>query len=221
MINSEKLKLVYDLFMIKDVIIDIYDHYQYRQNTNFKDLNIEKINKQNLEKMNNLDFKQKIQYLSSCNILQKFSGAYSEGVILLDNYVIIKILRKNQNGMIFFKNEVNTLLTVINENHFPKLICADINSMNICMTYCGELISKENLPNNWYEQFIEIKEILLKYELIIADIQYKNICVLNNIIYLIDFGFSHKGSILEVERDIKILYKRLNDLHINDLHNYG
>ena len=72
----------------------------------------------------------------------------------------------------------------------------------------------ENLPNNWYEQFIEIKEILLKNELVIADIQYKNICVLNNIIYLIDFGFSHKGSILEVERDIKILYKRLNDLHI-------
>ena len=80
------------------------------------------------------------------------------------------------------------------------------------MTFCGEQISKYNKPANWYEQYLEIKKILLEKNLVIADIQYKNICVLNNIIYLIDFGFSHIGSEKEVNRDIQILFLRLKNL---------
>lgn len=92
------------------------------------------------------------------------------------------------------KNETNILNKLKNEKHFPKLINIDENNYSYSMTYCGEtllkLIKNKNLkiPIDYKIQIENIAKALDKINLYHNDIALANICILDGIIYLIDFG---------------------------------
>jgi hypothetical protein len=153
-----------------------------------------------------------INYLQSKRPIAKFSGQNSSYVLLNEDYIIRKKIKIDSNGIILFKNEAHTLMKLNSEKHFPNLLAIDKKRGDIYMKYCGQLINSHNKPRNWKEQYEEIKTILFKYMISPSDIQLKNICVLNDIIYLIDFGFAHLGTKAEIIRDLKILYNVLYKL---------
>tara|TARA_X000001036_G_scaffold406830_1_gene415819 strand:- start:4044 stop:4706 length:663 start_codon:yes stop_codon:yes gene_type:complete len=103
-------------------------------------------------------------------------------------------------------NEINSLKKLSKYHHFTSLI--DYNNIaynkiiqneevpenvtyDILMTYCGNKLDNVNIPENWKEQILNIYSIL-ELELIYHnDIgSTSNLCVLNDTIYLIDFGES-------------------------------
>ena len=178
---------------------------------------IQSLNNKAITTIKLFDEKDKIDdYLNNQKIIKKFYGENSLFVSLSEYYLINKVIKNNSNGKIFFKTEVNALITVVNENHFPEIIYYTVNNnennFNIYMTYCGVPINKNNKPTDWYQQYLEIKEILIRLSLVINDIQTKNICIFKDKIYLIDLGFAHKGTELEVSRDISILYNILKHI---------
>ena len=56
------------------------------------------------------------------------------------------------------------------------------------MTFCGEQISKKNIPIDWKQQLNEIQKNLLSVNVNSNDMILRNICVLNKRIHIIDFG---------------------------------
>jgi len=70
----------------------------------------------------------------------------------------------------------------------PKL--KDFGKGWIEMEYCGEPISKKNLPSDWEYQIKQISSVLSKFEIIHRDIKAANILVNNGKIVLIDFSWS-------------------------------
>lgn len=74
------------------------------------------------------------------------------------------------------------------KNHFPELLNVDFENRTIKMSYCGEAITKANLPDNWESQCYEMKGMIHQIGIWHNDIFVKNILVLNNNLYLIDFG---------------------------------
>ena len=90
-----------------------------------------------------------------------------------------------------FNNELVSLYILKDEEFFPKLIAYDRKQLYIIMTYCGDKIaavSKDIIPINWKYQLYNILYILKKYNLYHNDITERNICILNDRLYLIDFG---------------------------------
>jgi len=97
-------------------------------------------------------------------------------------------------------NEVKALKLLKGKKHFPqviKILCCGTNNRIIWMTYCGEALTKKNLPKNWQKQCAEIEEILHQCKIYHQDLvgkdnkvypHHKNIHVKDGVIYLIDFG---------------------------------
>jgi tRNA A-37 threonylcarbamoyl transferase component Bud32 len=78
------------------------------------------------------------------------------------------------------------------------------------MTYCGSEINNRNIPENYLDEFHTIKDIFLKEGLSNNDILERNICVLGEKIYVIDFGLCNN---LEINKVIHDLYTKLNKLY--------
>lgn len=87
-----------------------------------------------------------------------------------------------------FYNESHALELLYQKKHFSKLLCIDTINKTIYMEYLGKTLCKQNCPKNWKEQIEEILVIFEKLNIFISDIQRNNICVLNGIINIIDFG---------------------------------
>lgn len=93
-----------------------------------------------------------------------------------------------------FNYEIELLTKLKNENHFPQILSFDSSTYTIEETYCGLTLNelKNNnkliIPDNWKDQIIEISDSLNKNNIYHNDIAKNNVCILNNIIYLIDFG---------------------------------
>lgn len=104
-----------------------------------------------------------------------------------NNTMIIKkkIYRKKKEK---FEREVNALNLFQYYNHFPKIIKIDKKEHTIYMTYCGNNITYNNIPKSWKNQVIKIIEYIQLTDIVHGDINPGNICVLNNTIFLIDFG---------------------------------
>lgn len=103
------------------------------------------------------------------------------------NFYIKKVYRANIEN-IYFEMECQALELLKGKNHFTKNCFIDKQNKTIYMDYLGKTISKINCPLNWKEQIEEILDILEKLNLYISDFQRNNICVLGNIINIIDFG---------------------------------
>ncbi len=103
-----------------------------------------------------------------------------------------------------WKAEIKALRKLKGKKHFPQLISEDHNNKIIYMTYCGEILTKKNLPKDWEKQCERIEETLYKCDIYPQDLtgkdnpvppHIKNILVKDGIIYMIDFGiWSNKYS---------------------------
>ena len=132
----------------------------------------------------------KLNYLKSKNVILEFTEThnYSSGVFLLDKFTVKKIVKKNHIGNFMFQNEINGLMKLYNQPHFPTLYGFD--KYSIYMSYCGSKINSDNIPDDWQLQVSEIYNLLKRFKVNPDDMIDRNICVLNNIIYIIDFGLN-------------------------------
>lgn len=98
----------------------------------------------------------------------------------------------NVDNIIHYTNECKYLKLLIEYDITPTILECDINSFVI--TDCGERLTLENCPSNWKEQIINIYNILKKENIYHNDIKIDNFTVLNNKIYLIDFGWASQNT---------------------------
>ena len=85
-------------------------------------------------------------------------------------------------------NEIEILPSIDKYNLTPKLISFDNDTL--ILSNCGDVINKINLPFNWKEQIYNIYLMLKNENLYHNDFTISNLTVLNNKIYLIDFGWA-------------------------------
>ena len=99
-----------------------------------------------------------------------------------------KVFKKQTgyNGYNLIDNE-HRILSTVDSKHFPKVEKEDDG---ISIEDCGERIRVENLPEDWEEQFIDILRDLKRFNIQHRDIKPDNIMVKDNIVKLIDFGWS-------------------------------
>lgn len=158
------------------------------------DTQICRILRDEMVKLNSLNNTQRIKYLAGKKVIRKYKyrNIYSEGVYLLNNFIVAKKLKKDMQGYTFWRNEINSLKRVLNEKNFPQLVAADPDNLIIYMTYCGNTIlsGKFNI-NNYKQQLRFIAKTLHAKQINPNDILPKNICVLNGTLKLIDFGLAN------------------------------
>ncbi len=113
----------------------------------------------------------------------------SSNIFIIDNGITktIKktIYRKRQEK---FEKELKALNILDKYKHFPKIIKSTKQDFSIYMTYCGDRISSNNIPDNWEQQVQYITKSINETNIVHGDINPGNICVYENKIYLIDFG---------------------------------
>lgn len=97
-----------------------------------------------------------------------------------------------------WEKEIKALNLLKGKKHFPQLISVDHANRIIYMSYCGDALTKKNLPKDWKKQCKEIQKTLSGLNIHPQDFKdrennpifphQKNIHVLKGIIYVIDFG---------------------------------
>lgn len=87
--------------------------------------------------------------------------------------------------------EIECLKILYKKKFFPMLLSISKNC--IYMSYCGESITEKNIPSNWKEQLRIIIKTLNDNNIYHNDMWQYNFVVKNNIIHLIDFGYSKKN----------------------------
>ena len=164
------------------------------------------IDKSELINMNNKQgFQSKITFYKisdECRnkIFNQCSIELIDNIIIKKEFIDHKRYRHIQNNKQQFQNEINALLLLCNDNHFPKLLSYDDEEVCIYLNYCGEPLSSKNIPNDWKNQ---LKSIIIKLNnnknIYHNDMMCRmnrnnggNFCVMNNILYLIDFGWASR-----------------------------
>lgn len=95
------------------------------------------------------------------------------------------------NNRIHYENEYKYLNLLDKYDISPKVLESNKNSL--LLNNCGEQLTFENCPSNWKQQITNIYHILKKENIFHNDIKLENFTVLNNKIYLIDFGWSSQN----------------------------
>ena len=108
-------------------------------------------------------------------------------VTRIDKDIVVKKHYFTPAGIFRFKYEVLFLNHFSRYKNFPKLINYNPKTLEIFMDYCGSHISKDNIPDDYLNQLKQIVNILDSNNVILEDIQYKNILIKDEIIKLIDF----------------------------------
>jgi len=124
------------------------------------------------------------------------SNVYLENGIIKKVYLPDEAKYKERSIKSHWDNEIKALKILNGKKHFPQVI--RFGNRIIWMTYCGEPLTKKNLPKNWKKQCAEIEETLHKCNIYHQDLIgkdkntvypfHKNIHVKDGMIYLIDFG---------------------------------
>jgi hypothetical protein len=186
-------------------------------NENNKESVIQEIQKYFIQNLKNLHHFQILKKCKELNNIKKLQSTGNSYIGLLQNYIVKKKMPNNTLGCYYFNNEIKSLFALNSYNHFPKLISFDKKTLSVYMLYCGSQINYKNIPDNWLQQYNEIKNIFTKLKITSGDILKKNICVLNNIIFIIDFGLNSQFS-ENYQISLKKLYKIL--LNISYKKNY-
>jgi len=123
---------------------------------------------------------------------------------------------------ILFQNEIDILKKLDKYDNFPKLLSFNCQDNSYTMTYCGDTLhnmkknKKLKIPNNWEVQISNISKALTDINIYNNDISYPNICILDDIIYIIDFGCCQPLDIkLKENFDNRDNYKDLYQLFHN------
>jgi hypothetical protein len=88
-------------------------------------------------------------------------------------------------------NEVRCLKELHGVDGTPDLIDVRLSERAITMTYVGEPLTCENLPEDWYRQVVNLEARLAEKGIYHADARPKNICVKDGRINYVDFGIVH------------------------------
>jgi len=176
-----------------------------------------------------LDYNSRLKILEEQTVIREFVAEhnYSKKVVLLEHFIV----KKYCSSFFTFNNEVNSLIKLMrvislpemtNYSHFPKLVAYDVNRFVIYMTFCGEMLSRDNLPNDWREQFERIRKIMALANVNSNDMLIRNTCILNKQIQIIDFGLDTIFG-RSLEETTNKFYHRLSELEgshntINKLH---
>ena len=122
-----------------------------------------------------------------------------ENIIVKKKYIFKKNFQENNNYYIIekfggiknlFQREVKCLQSLFKLKHFPLLLAADYDNLEIYMNYCGENLKENNIPDNWKEQIDSIITSLNEVDIYNNDFWINNLLVHKKILYMIDFGFS-------------------------------
>ena len=137
----------------------------------------------------------KIKIFTQCSI------ELINNIIIKKEFIDHKRYRKIKNYKQQLQCEIDALLLLSDCNHFPKLLSYDDNTNIIYISYCGTPLSSENIPNDWNNQLITIINNLKDKNMYHNDMMCRmnpknggNFCVLNNILYLIDFGWASRNN---------------------------
>ena len=123
------------------------------------------------------------------------SNVSLENGIIKKVYLPDKAKYANRHIKDHWNNEVKALKLLNGKKHFPQVI--KFGDRVIWMTYCGEALTKKNIPKNWKKQCAEIEETLYQCKIYHQDLvgednpiypHHKNIHIKDGVIYLIDFG---------------------------------
>ncbi len=82
--------------------------------------------------------------------------------------------------------EIKNLKLLKGQKHAPQIISHDKDT--IIMSDCGDRIGRYNIPEDWEVQCGEIDQMQRDLGLFHFDVELKNICVKDGVIYLIDWG---------------------------------
>ena len=144
--------------------------------------------------------KDKIKIQDYTIVKKTLSGGTSTVTILSDKqgaYIVkktynsrVKLSGRPFNATESFNNEVQALLLLYGQKHFPQLIYYSESQLTIYMNYCGPTASIAALPNNWKQQIYEIYKVMKSRHLYNNDIYINNFCIKDGEISLIDFGFA-------------------------------
>lgn len=100
------------------------------------------------------------------------------------------IIIKKQTGFMAYgliENE-KRILKKLNSCHFPKVF--GLEGYELGIEDCGDLLTIDNLPDNWKKQLVSIILELKAEGVIHRDIKPDNLMIKNGIIKLIDFGWA-------------------------------
>ena len=167
------------------------------------------------------------KYFETLKKIHKFTNDHfgSLDVILLEGYIVKKVCKQDNHGNYLFWNEIKALHKLSGYPHFPYLLSYDSKKLIIYMTYCGEMISFKNIPNDLKKQLLEIKQIMSILQVNSNDMIKRNICCLGNELKIIDFGLSNNifsnnisDTINKLESNLLELYKyKKNNQSDNDI----
>ncbi len=80
------------------------------------------------------------------------------------------------------------ILSKVSSVHFPKVISKNEGELSI--EDCGDILTVDNLPEDWKEQLVKIIVELRTSNLQHRDIKPDNLMVKDGVIRLIDFGWA-------------------------------
>lgn len=108
-----------------------------------------------------------------------------------------------------------------NPEFIPKIYISNKNTLTIKQEYCGNILDiRYNLPQNWKHQLNHMKNVFIKKNIILTDLQLLdinpyivyNICVKNDKMYIIDlcdWNYADKKTIItsfkKLETDIDFI----------------
>ena len=149
----------------------------------------------------------KVKHYKPIKVLKR--GGKSLKVTLLENSKGRKIIMKEYDPnksthVLSFKKEIRILTGLKSYEYVPKLLKVDYRNCIFWETYCGVVPSDDDLQYR-QKRIDRTKELYekyglnyIKYNKQIWTVHWKNYCMMNDEIYMIDFGSARwKGSFAE------------------------
>lgn len=147
----------------------------------------------------------------------EYTDTYS-GKIVVEESKVTKTFKQSTIAEGLMEREVLWLKRLENFDRTPTII--DIGDDFIVMTYVGERITKQTIPEDWEEQIVYIYETFQKNNCSHNDIKPEEILVKNGKIHIVDFGWSTEiGAPIpqewpsEIGEQFALGKKNFNDLH--------
>lgn len=107
-------------------------------------------------------------------------------------YGVTKQLKTNHFRIDLFQNELFWLKELAEFDRVPNVLWYDEEIKSFKMPNLGDMITKDNIPQDWEVQMEYIIEELDKYNCSHNDVKPEEILVKEGKLYLIDFGWATK-----------------------------
>ena len=144
--------------------------------------------------------------------------------VYLDNGIIKKVYLPDEGRYLHrnikqhWEREVKALKLLNGKKHFPQVI--KYGNRILWMSYCGELLTKDNLPKDWERQCKEIENLCNEKKIYHIDLteiikekkRHKNLCVNKGVIYVIDWGIwtASRKQYIEKKETVSDMIKKIN-----------